>query len=189
MGSCKSLGSLKSFFWYAPSYLGLGSCVSISWASPGSPWGGAAVWWLLDGRYSFPSWVSSGFPGPHWRAAITDACDVHVFWYRRKYSISQMFRSIPGLYPQDASSTLYSVSWPKLSSDIAKCPLGSTAVVVQLLSHSKLCNPMDCSVPGFPVLHYLLEFAQTHVHWVSDVTQPSHPLLPPYHFAFNLSRS
>ena len=31
-----------------------------------------------------------------------------------------------------------------------------------------LCAPMDCSVPGFPVLHYLLEFAQTHVHWVSD---------------------
>ena len=31
-----------------------------------------------------------------------------------------------------------------------------------------LCNPMDCSMPGFPVLHYLLEFAQTHVHWVYD---------------------
>ena len=34
-------------------------------------------------------------------------------------------------------------------------------------------NPMDCSTPGFPVLHYLPEFAQTHVHWVSDATQPS----------------
>ena len=42
-----------------------------------------------------------------------------------------------------------------------------------------LCNPMDCSMPGFPVLQYLLEFAQTHVHWVSDAIQPSHPLLPP----------
>ena len=30
------------------------------------------------------------------------------------------------------------------------------------------CNPMDCSMPGFSVLHYLAEFAQTHVHWVSD---------------------
>ena len=37
---------------------------------------------------------------------------------------------------------------------------------------------MDCSAPGFPVLHYLLEFAQTHVHWVSDAIQTSHPLLP-----------
>ena len=41
-----------------------------------------------------------------------------------------------------------------------------------------LCNPMNCSMPGFPVLHYLPEFAQTHVHWVGDVNQLSHPLLP-----------
>ena len=39
-----------------------------------------------------------------------------------------------------------------------------------------LYDPTDCSMPGFPVLHYLPEFAQTHVHWVSDVIQPSHPL-------------
>ena len=39
-----------------------------------------------------------------------------------------------------------------------------------------LCNPRDCGTPGFPVLHYLLEFAQTHVHWVGDAIQPSHPL-------------
>ena len=37
---------------------------------------------------------------------------------------------------------------------------------------------MDCSTPGFPVLQYLPEFAQTYVHWVSDVIQPSHPLSP-----------
>ena len=46
-----------------------------------------------------------------------------------------------------------------------------------------LCNPMDCSTPGFPVLHHLPELAQTHVHWVGDAIQPSHPLssllLPP----------
>ena len=43
-----------------------------------------------------------------------------------------------------------------------------------------LCNPMDCSIPGFPVLHYLPEFAHTHVHWIGDAICPSHPLLPPY---------
>ena len=37
---------------------------------------------------------------------------------------------------------------------------------------------MDCKIPGFPVFHYLLEFAQTHVHWVDDAIQPSHLLLP-----------
>ena len=41
-----------------------------------------------------------------------------------------------------------------------------------------LCNPMDCSTPGFRVFHYLPEFAQTHVLWVSDAIQWSHPLSP-----------
>ena len=44
---------------------------------------------------------------------------------------------------------------------------------------------MDCSTPGFPVLQHLLELAQTHVHWVSDVIQPSHPLLSHAPPAFN----
>ena len=48
------------------------------------------------------------------------------------------------------------------------------------------CDPTDCSTPGFPVLYYLLEFAQTHVHWVSDAIQPSHPLSPPSPPALNL---
>ena len=41
-----------------------------------------------------------------------------------------------------------------------------------------LCEPMDCSTPSFPVFHYLLEFAQTHVYWVNAVIQSSHPLSP-----------
>ena len=40
-----------------------------------------------------------------------------------------------------------------------------------------LCHPMNYSMTGFPVLHCLPEFAQTHVHWVNDAIQPSHPLL------------
>ena len=60
-----------------------------------------------------------------------------------------------------------------------------TALVTQLCQ--TLCNPMDCSTPDFPVLHYLLEFAQTSVHWVGDAIQPSHPLLP-LSPAFNLSQ-
>ena len=50
-----------------------------------------------------------------------------------------------------------------------------------------LCNPMDCSTPGFPVLHYLLEFAQAHAHWVDDAIQTSHLLSPPSSPALNLS--
>ena len=42
------------------------------------------------------------------------------------------------------------------------------------------CDPMDCSTPGFPVYHQLPEVAQTHVHWVGDAIQPSHPLSHPF---------
>ena len=51
-----------------------------------------------------------------------------------------------------------------------------------------LCGPMDCSTPGFPVLHCLPKFAQTPVHWDGDAIQPSHPLLPLSPPAFNLSQ-
>ena len=47
-------------------------------------------------------------------------------------------------------------------------------------------QPMDCSTPGFPVLYYHPEFAQTHVYWVSDTIQPSHPLSFPSPPALNL---
>ena len=59
---------------------------------------------------------------------------------------------------------------------------------VQSLSYVRLCNPMDCSMPGLPVHHQLLEFTQTHVHWVGDAIQPSHPLSSPSPPAFNLSQ-
>ena len=51
-----------------------------------------------------------------------------------------------------------------------------------------LCDPMDCSTPVFPVLHHLLDPAQTHVHWVSDAIQPPCALLPPFPPAFRLSQ-
>ena len=51
-----------------------------------------------------------------------------------------------------------------------------------------LWDPMDCSTWGFPVLHYLPEFAQTHVHWVGDAIQPSHPLSPPSPRTLSLSQ-
>ena len=51
-----------------------------------------------------------------------------------------------------------------------------------------LCDPRDCSMPGFPVHHQLLELVQTHVHWVSGVTQPSHPLSSPSLPVFNFSQ-
>ena len=59
---------------------------------------------------------------------------------------------------------------------------------LQLIIRIQLCDIMDCGTPGFPVLHYLPEFAQTHVPWVDDSIQLSHPLSSPSPPAFNLSQ-
>ena len=52
----------------------------------------------------------------------------------------------------------------------------------------RLCDPMDCSMPGFPVHHQLPELAQNHVYWGGDAIQSFHSLLSPSPPAFNLSQ-
>ena len=74
-------------------------------------------------------------------------------------------------------------------SEVRNCCL-KTPEKMFLLSVTKLCptlcDPMDCSTPGFLVLNYLPEFAQTHVLQVGDAIQPSLPLSSPFPLAFNL---
>ena len=76
------------------------------------------------------------------------------------------------------SSPLESASW-KLA-QICCCSVAQSCLT--------LCSPMDCSMLGFPVLHYLPEFAKTHVHWVGDAIQPSHPPSPSSPPALNLTQ-
>ena len=66
--------------------------------------------------------------------------------------------------------------------------LGVSLYLLCVFAQSPLtfCDPMDCSTPAFPVLHHLLEFTQTHVHWVCDAIHPSHPPSSPFPPAFNL---
>ena len=70
--------------------------------------------------------------------------------------------------------------------------LTRSSVFLQFSSVAQLCltfcNPMDCTTPGLPVHHQLLELVQTHIHWVSNAIQPSHPLSSPSPPAFNLSQ-
>ena len=65
-------------------------------------------------------------------------------------------------------------------------------VLVQFISVaqscSTVCDPVDYSMPGFPVLHHLQELAQTHFHWIRDAIQPSRPLSSPFLPAFNPSQ-
>ena len=71
-----------------------------------------------------------------------------------------------------------------------KLAINTTSVQFRSVAKScpTLCDPMDCSTPGLPVYHQLPEFTQTHVHWVGDVIQPSHPLSSPSPPAINLSQ-
>ena len=72
------------------------------------------------------------------------------------------------------------------SAGIQVLNLSQFSSVVQLCP--TLCNPIDRSMSGLPVHHQLLEFSQTHVHWVGDAIQPSHPLSSPSPPALNLSQ-
>ena len=126
-----------------------------------------------------------------------------IFWKKEQYK---------GAGPQQNCNDclqlwyLSSVSWtlslstkfPSLSScgpfplltkravDMEMPPLCSCSVTKSCLT---FCDPMDCSLPGFPVLHYFPEFAQTHVYWADDAIQLSYSLLPPSPPALNLSQS
>ena len=76
--------------------------------------------------------------------------------------------------PQTGLTALYILNLPSFSSVAQSGPT--------------LCDIMDYSMPGLPIHHHLPELAQTHVHWVGNAIQSSHPLSSPYPPAFNISQ-
>ena len=82
-------------------------------------------------------------------------------------------------------------TWAKRSRQYTESKILWTHLITSVSSVAQscptLCDPMNRSTPGLPVHHQLLEFTQTHVHWVSDAIQPSHPLSAPSPPEFNLS--
>ena len=102
------------------------------------------------------------------------------------YSLLHPSRGLKGGWPQGCGWWVSSnpirvipvgdrFQYPYLSNSAhGNVPGGCCSVAQSCLT---LCDPMDYTMPGFLVLHYLLEFAQTHAHWVGDAIQPSHPLL------------
>ena len=77
---------------------------------------------------------------------------------------------------------------PTICTAIQRCPRISVSFSSVAQSCPILCDPMNHSTPGLPVHHQLPEFTHTHVHWVRDGIQPSHPLSSPLPPAFNLSQ-
>ena len=86
---------------------------------------------------------------------------------------------------EQLSNDRYWFIWESKDVDCVYGPWGTSS---DAQSCPNLCDPMDWSTPGLPVHHQLPEFTQTHVHWVSDAIQPSHPLSSPSLPAFNLSQ-
>ena len=111
-----------------------------------------------------PIWLSAIYP---WTSSVMDSLSLGWLCYL-SFSLHWLF--IPWL-------TLLSILFPTLTQFSS----------VQSLRRVRL-NPMNRSTPGLTVHHQLPEFFQTHVHWVSDAIQPSHPLSSPSPPALNLSQ-
>ena len=109
-------------------------------------------------------------------------CRSSVFFFSRH------ILHIPVILIQSSSQTK---NWPLFENEV-KINIKVSSFLVQFRSVAQscptLCDPMNCSMPGIPVHHQLPESTQTHVHWVSDAIQTSHPLLSPSPLAFNLSQ-
>ena len=78
--------------------------------------------------------------------------------------------------------------WLCVTESLCCTPETNTLLISSVQSLSRVRDPMDHSMPGFPVYDQLPEPAQTHVHWVGDAIQPSHPLSSPSPPAINLSQ-
>ena len=93
---------------------------------------------------------------------------------------------------QDSVDNYVRNIWEVEQDEEWKLSVGFKSISVQFSSVTQswptLFNSMDCSTPGLPVHHQLPELTQTHVHWVGDTIQPSHPLLSPSPPTFNLSQ-
>ena len=143
--------------------------------------------------YSWPSVFT--VPLPLWIQPNIDVqyCSVYC-WKTPKCKWSQELHSFTSSLTKDTTKTSFGnrirKEFGKLDRGFFICvfPPCYFFVVVQLLSHVRLWDPMDCSTPGLPVLHHLPEVAQTHIYWVGDAIQPSHPLWSPSTPAFSLSQ-
>ena len=96
---------------------------------------------------------------------------------------------IPGMGELGGLSSLGSYRVGHNWSDLAAAAAVVLISSVQSLSTGRLCDPIDCSMPGLPVHHWLQEFTQTHVCCFGDAIQPSHPLCVPFSSIFGNSLS
>ena len=134
-------------------------------------------------QYSLFPHIESETTG--WRMILVPPGKVIHIYLQKEQSQSKNWKSRHCSALSGFSCFVVGALWPKQLWDQLP-PSVQFSSVSQ--SCSILCDPMDCSMPGFPVHHQLLELAQTHVLQVNDAIQSSHPLLSPSSPAFNLSQ-
>ena len=125
--------------------------------------------------------------GHYWSDLAAAAAETGMRWIKIGGSDSERFDSANKPPWKGGEETFWSFSYCSLglSKRLFKMHIQFSSVAQLGLT---LCNPMNHSMPGLPVHHQLLESTQTHVHWVSDAIQPSHPLSSPSPPALNLSQ-
>ena len=127
--------------------------------------------------------------GTHWTAAHQAALSM---WFSRREYWNGLLCPPPGDLPNqgNGSASLTSAALAGRFFTTSATWEAQNSIQFSSVTHScpTLCNPMNCSTLGLFVHYQLLEFTQTHVHWVGDAIQPSHPLLPPSPPALNLSQ-
>ena len=165
---------------------------------------GSSVLGILQARIL--SGLPQPLPGYILNSGIKLACLLHCRWilYPLSHLGSPKWLCNKGLYPRlQCALKWVTAIFPLLGKRNASKRSGCLFwVTLWILWYSRnpgssfcsvaklcptLCDPMDCSAPGFPVLHYLPEFAQTLVHWLGDAILPSHSPLSPSP-ALNLSQ-
>ena len=133
---------------------------------------GVRGWWRRKGKPQFGQDLSKGLSG-RWRKQ-QGMWGWGYFLFKFLYIFSEMS------WAENSALSTHTQREERRQSHYS--------LVVRSLSRVRLCDPMDCNTPGFPVLHHLWEFGQTPVHRVGDAIQPSHPLSSPSPPTFNLSQ-
>ena len=157
-------------------------------------------WWFVLSIHICPSWIFRVFgihlPQDSWAEEpwpIIEGCRP-VSSERASHTVLLLYHDLfrvvllwQGFYSEslswDAFVQLSVCSYCVSGAKLACGNISQFSSVTQ--SCPVLCDPVDCSMPGFPIHHQLPELTQTHVHWVGDAIQPSHPLLSPSPPAFN----
>ena len=137
--------------------------------------------WVWENKHPYHTWLGGCSPWGRWGSDTTERLHFH-------FSLSCIGEGNGN--PLQCSCQVWGApgGLPSMGSHRVKHDWSDLAAAAVTKLCLTLCDLMDCSTPDFPVLSHFMEFAQIHVHWVSDAIQPSHLLSSSSPPAFSLSQ-